>query len=202
MGMCNVYTSETHMHHTYTHTHTHTLVHTHTHIWTSILPSILPSSSQHTLNVCYFFDDQTGTWLPMPLSWERHIPDIQARITEIQVRAGDWCQGAVAICMGTRHVLQGLGTRHVITMSTPTYFPSLLHHYLPSINKYYIITFPSINKYYIITFPSINKHYIITFPSINKYYIITFLHHYRPVTLSPFRIPSLIGRTRRPSWVY
>eukprot|EP00731_Ephydatia_muelleri_P021461 Em0014g52a len=45
---------------------------------------------QQTLNVCYFFDDQTGAWLPMPLSWERHIPDIQARITEIQNTFPDW----------------------------------------------------------------------------------------------------------------
>lgn len=45
---------------------------------------------QETLNVCYFFDDSTGTWLPMPLSWERHIPDVQARITEIQDTFPEW----------------------------------------------------------------------------------------------------------------
>jgi len=32
-----------------------------------------------------FFDEATGTWLPMPLAWERHVPAISNMTSKIQV---------------------------------------------------------------------------------------------------------------------
>jgi hypothetical protein len=40
---------------------------------------------QETLNSLHFFDEGSGVWLPMPLSWERHAPTVAPLITEIQV---------------------------------------------------------------------------------------------------------------------
>jgi hypothetical protein len=43
------------------------------------------SPYQETLNSLHFFDEDSGVWLPMPLSWERHAPTVAPLITEIQV---------------------------------------------------------------------------------------------------------------------
>ncbi len=39
----------------------------------------------------YFFDEGSGSWLPMPLSWERHMPAITNVVTEIQVTETSTC---------------------------------------------------------------------------------------------------------------
>lgn len=36
-------------------------------------------------NVLYFLDETSGSWLPMPLNWERHVPNITSIIEKIQV---------------------------------------------------------------------------------------------------------------------
>ena len=40
---------------------------------------------QETMNMLCFFDEATGTWLPMPLAWERHVPAISNMTSKIQV---------------------------------------------------------------------------------------------------------------------
>lgn len=40
----------------------------------------------------YFFDEASGAWLPMPLSWERHVPQISNMITDIQVQGFIFCE--------------------------------------------------------------------------------------------------------------
>ena len=61
---------------------------------TSIKPKLLLSYKiiymQHSLNVLYFFDEQSGSWLPMPLNWERHVPGISNMTTNIQVCIHAW----------------------------------------------------------------------------------------------------------------
>ncbi len=37
-------------------------------------------------NVLYFFDEISGSWYPMPLSWERHVPGVTSLISEVQVQ--------------------------------------------------------------------------------------------------------------------
>ena len=41
---------------------------------------------QQYLNIIYYFDEPTGSWLPMPLSWEQHVPFVANRIDHIKVR--------------------------------------------------------------------------------------------------------------------
>jgi len=38
------------------------------------------------MNMLCFFDEATGTWLPMPLAWERHVPAISNMTSKIQVQ--------------------------------------------------------------------------------------------------------------------
>ena len=33
----------------------------------------------------YFLDEASGSWLPMPLNWERHVPNITSIIDKVQV---------------------------------------------------------------------------------------------------------------------
>ena len=41
---------------------------------------------QETQNVLYFMDESSGSWLPMPLNWERHVPNISSLIDKVQVK--------------------------------------------------------------------------------------------------------------------
>ena len=41
--------------------------------------------AQELMNVMYFYDDEAGTWLPLPLTWERHIPTVSKMVDEIKV---------------------------------------------------------------------------------------------------------------------
>lgn len=36
-------------------------------------------------NVLYFLDEASGAWLPMPLNWERHVPNITSIVEKVQV---------------------------------------------------------------------------------------------------------------------
>jgi hypothetical protein len=45
---------------------------------------------QETLNVLHFLDEASGSWLPMPLNWERHVPNITTLIEQIQRACPDW----------------------------------------------------------------------------------------------------------------
>ena len=36
-------------------------------------------------NILYFLDENSGAWLPMPLNWERHIPNVTNMIEKVQV---------------------------------------------------------------------------------------------------------------------
>ena len=49
---------------------------------------------QETLNIMYYFDDEAGTWLPIPLTWERHTPTVSKMVEEIQVCSGH-CMGCI-----------------------------------------------------------------------------------------------------------
>lgn len=42
------------------------------------------------LNVLSVYDEGSGTWLKMPLSWELYVPDIRSRVASIQEAFPDW----------------------------------------------------------------------------------------------------------------
>ena len=42
-------------------------------------------------NTRLFFDEEEGTWVRMPLSWERNVQDVQAMLQEVHAALPDWC---------------------------------------------------------------------------------------------------------------
>ena len=42
------------------------------------------------LNVLSVYDEGSGTWLKMPLSWELYVPDVRSRVASIQEAFPDW----------------------------------------------------------------------------------------------------------------
>ena len=42
------------------------------------------------MNVLSVYDEGSGTWLKMPLSWELHVPDVRSRVSSIQEAFPDW----------------------------------------------------------------------------------------------------------------
>jgi kinesin family protein C2/C3 len=45
---------------------------------------------QETQNALYFLDETSGTWLPMPLNWERHVPNITNLAEKVQKACPQW----------------------------------------------------------------------------------------------------------------
>lgn len=41
-------------------------------------------------NTRLFFDEEEGTWVRMPLSWERNVDDVQAMLQEVHAALPDW----------------------------------------------------------------------------------------------------------------
>lgn len=37
-------------------------------------------------NIRYYFDDEMGAWVRMPLEWEQRIPEVKSLIKRIQVQ--------------------------------------------------------------------------------------------------------------------
>ncbi|XP_065897255.1 kinesin-like protein klp-3 isoform X2 [Dysidea avara] len=42
------------------------------------------------LNIMYYFDEPSGSWLPMPLSWEQHVPFVASRVDHIKSVIPGW----------------------------------------------------------------------------------------------------------------
>ena len=45
---------------------------------------------ENKTNVLHVYDNKSGLWLKMPLSWELHIQDVSSRVTAIQEAFPDW----------------------------------------------------------------------------------------------------------------
>ena len=59
-------------------------------IFSSPLGLLTTYFEENKVNVLHVYENKSGSWLKMPLSWELHIQDVSSRVTAIQEAFPEW----------------------------------------------------------------------------------------------------------------